>query len=183
VSLDALDTHHGGTIMKYHLPVAFAAVLTLALLPGGAFSQQRSLKEQLVGTWSLVAYNSIEASGGKKPVFGTQPKGILMIDSGGHYAMVLTDPGRPKWKSTVRTQLTTEDIGMAARGLVAQFGTWSVDDGTKTLTRKIEGALSPNLLGVEQKVTLALSGDELTTTTELSGVTGGKAETIFRRVK
>ncbi len=30
-------------------------VLGLALLPGSAISQQKSLKEQLVGTWTLVS--------------------------------------------------------------------------------------------------------------------------------
>jgi hypothetical protein len=158
-------------------------VCRLALLSGSTLGQQNSLKDQLVGTWSLVAYNSIGPDGSKNPVFGAQPKGTLIMDANGHYAMVLTDPGRAKWKFELRPQLTTEDLGTAARGLVAQFGTWSIDQSSKMLTRKVEGALSPNLAGVEQKMSVALSGNELTTATDLSGVTGGKAETVFRRAK
>jgi hypothetical protein len=97
--------------------------------------------------------------------------------------MVLTDSGRAKWKSNLRTETTTEELGIAAKGVIAQFGTWSVDEGSKTLTRKVEGALNPGLGGVEQKPTIALSGDELKVTDANSGVTGGKAETVFRRAK
>ena len=160
------------------------AALSLCLLPGSAGAQQKTLKEQLVGTWSLVSFDSTGADGKKTQVFGAQPKGTLMLDAGGHYAMVLTDPGRPKWKSEVRTALSTEEYAAAAKGLVAQFGTWSVDEGSKVLTRKVEGALSPNLGGNEVKVAVGLSGDELTVTAE-SGVsfTGSRTETIFRRAK
>jgi hypothetical protein len=159
------------------------AALSLCLLPVGSMAQQKSLKEQLVGTWSLVAFESTGADGKKTAVFGAQPKGILMIDAGGHYAMVLADPGRPKWKSNLRPELTTEEFAAAAKGLVAQFGSWSVDEGSKVLTRKVEGALSPNLAGNEQKVTVGISGDELTTTDPNSGVTGGRTETVYRRTK
>jgi hypothetical protein len=159
------------------------AALSCCLLPGSSVAQQKTLREQLIGIWSLVSFDSTGADGKKTAVFGAQPKGILMIDAGGRYAMVLTDQGRPKWKSNLRTELTTEEFANAAKGLVAQFGAWSVDEGSKMLTRKVEGALSPNLAGTEQKVTVGLSGDELTVTDSNSGVTGGRTETIYRRAK
>jgi hypothetical protein len=170
-------------IRRNLLGIAVITALSLSLLPGNALAQQKTLKEQLVGTWTLVSYTSTATDGNKTAVFGAQPKGILMIDAGGHYAMVLTDPGRTKWKSNLRTQLTTEEIGSAAKGLVAQYGGWSVDDASKVFTRKVEGALSPNLAGTEQKPTIALSGDELTVTDANSGVTGGKTDAVFRRAK
>jgi len=97
--------------------------------------------------------------------------------------MVPTDPGPTNWKSNVRTQLSTEEFAAAAKGLVAQYGGWSVDETSKILTRKVEGALSPNLAGTAQKPAIALFGDELTVTDADSGVTGGKTEAVFRRVK
>jgi Lipocalin-like domain len=165
------------------LSLSVIAAFGLALLPGSAVSQQKTLKEQLVGTWNLVSYESLADDGSKKAVFGAQPKGVLMLDANGHYAMVLTDPGRPKWKSDLRTQTTPEEFTTAAKGLIAQYGGWSVDEATKTWTRKVEGALTPNLAGVEQKMTVAVSADELKVTTSSSGVTGGKTEQVFRRVK
>jgi hypothetical protein len=165
------------------ISIPTVAALSLFVLPAGAVAQQKSLGEQLVGTWALVSYEGSAADGSKTAVFGAQPKGVLMIDAGGHYAMVLTDPGRAKWKSNLRTQLTTEELAAAAKGLVAQFGGWSVDEAGKVLTRKVEGALSPNLAGTEQKPTIALSGDELRVTEANSGVTGGRTEAVFRRAK
>ena len=165
------------------LGLSAIATLGLALLPGSAVSQQKTLKDQLVGTWTLVSYDSIGNDGSKKAVFGAQPKGTLMMDAGGHYAMVLADPGRAKWPSNLRTDVPTEQLASAAKGLVAQFGDWSVDEATKTMTRKVAGALSPSLAGIEQKVTIALSGDELKVLTATSGVTGTRTETVFRRAK
>jgi hypothetical protein len=124
------------------------AALSLCLLPVGSMAQQKTLKEQLVGTWSLVAFEGTGADGKKTAVFGAQPKGILMMDAGGHYAMVLTDPGRPKWKSNLRPELTTEEFAAAAKGLVAQFGSWSVDEGSKVLTRRVERHAQSGLRGL-----------------------------------
>jgi hypothetical protein len=163
--------------------ISAITALGLGVFPSDVIAQQNSLKDQLVGTWTLVSFQNTAADGTKTPVFGPQPKGIFMIDAGGHYAMVLTDPGRPKWKSNLRTQLSTEELANAAKGLVAQYGSWSVDETSKVLTRKVEGALSPNLAGTEQKPTISLSGDELTVTDPNSGVTGGKTDTVFRRTK
>jgi hypothetical protein len=39
------------------------------------------------------------------------------------------------------------------------------------------------LPGTEQKPMIALAGDELTVIDPNSGVTGGRTETVFRRVK
>jgi hypothetical protein len=169
---------------RHILSMPTIAALALALPLGSAFAQTKPLKDQLVGTWNLVSFESTSNDGSKKPVFGAQPLGILMLDTNGHYAMVLTDPGRPKWKSNLRTETTNEELATAAKGLIAQFGSWSVDEGTKTYTRKVEGALNPGLGGAEQKFTVALSGDELKVTDiATSGVTGGKTETMYRRAK
>jgi hypothetical protein len=46
-------------------------------------------------------------------------------------------------------------------GLVANFGTWSVNEADKTITYHHDGALFPNFEGVGVKETLSLSGDEL----------------------
>jgi hypothetical protein len=49
------------------LSLSTIAALGLVLLPGSAGSQQmgKSLKEQLVGTWALVSFDSTDTSGAK----------------------------------------------------------------------------------------------------------------------
>jgi hypothetical protein len=86
------------------------AAFGFALLPGNALSQQKSLKEQLVGTWTLVSFDGIGADGARKAVFSAQPKGNLMVDANGHYAMVLVNPDRPKkWSGKTRDEVSAED--------------------------------------------------------------------------
>jgi hypothetical protein len=165
------------------LSLTALAAIGLTIVSGESTAQQKSLRDQLVGTWSLVAYDSIAADGNKKAVFGAQPKGYLMLDAGGRYTYILADMTRAKWKGADRTQTTVEEYAAAAKGLVAQFGTWSVDERAKTFTRKVEGALNPGLPGVEQKLAIALATDEITLTDSTSQVTGGKTEQRYRRAK
>jgi hypothetical protein len=158
-------------------------LLTPALLTIGN-AQQKSLKEQLAGTWTLVSYDGIGADGARKAVLSAKPKGTLMVDANGHYAMVLVNPDRPKkWSGKNRDEVSAEDYKSAASGLIAQFGNWSIDEGSKTLSRKVEGALNPSLAGGEQKIAIAITGDELKLTDATTGVTGTPTEQVFRRAK
>jgi len=58
------------------LSISAMTTLGLALLPSSIVAQQGTLKQQLVGTWTLV---SCEA---KQP-FCVNPNGTLMLDAGG----------------------------------------------------------------------------------------------------
>ena len=164
------------------ISLSATAASALATLPGSAFAQQKLLKEQLVGTWTLISYDSVAADRSKKPVFGSS-KGYLMLDAGGHYMYMVVDMTRDKWKSKNRTQTTGEEYAAAAKGLVAQFGTWNVDESAKTITRKVEGALNPGLPGVEETKSVAVSADELKLSDPSSKLTDGKTEQVFRRTK
>ena len=142
------------------------------------YAQEKVSKEQLVGTWTMVSYKNV-SGGSKADIFGPQPKGMLMIDAAGRYVFLYVDPRRSPWKTDNRTQISDADLTTAAKGVVTQFGTISLEGNT--VTRKIEGSINPGLR--EQKVTVALSGDEVTFTNPNSGVTGGQVETTFRRAK
>lgn len=163
--------------------IVAAAALALGFPPDAAFSQQKSLREQLVGVWTLVSADVTPASGAKRQDFGANPKGILILDAGGRYAAVQGSPDRPKFKDTanLRTGATTEEFAAAARSFAANFGTWSVDEGDKVLIRKYEIALIPNNDGLESKVSVTLAGDEL----KISGTAanGVRADALYRRAK
>ena len=62
------------------------AALGLALFPGGAVSQQTSLKSQLVGKWTLASFENTSADGTKRHLYGANPKGIFIFDADGRYA-------------------------------------------------------------------------------------------------
>ena len=105
-----------------------------------------------------------------------------MFDAGGRYAYVLVCGDRPKYRSP--SDPTTEEIAANVRNYVAaNFGTWSVNETDKTLSRHYDGALNPNNDGTEDKVTVNLSGDELRLTTATPGGSGARADTVYRRAR
>jgi hypothetical protein len=69
--------------------MSVTTVLGLAWLPSGAVSQQKSMKEQLLGTWSLVSFELVRPDGSRASTYGANPKGIAFFDAGGHYIITV----------------------------------------------------------------------------------------------
>jgi hypothetical protein len=60
------------------------------------------------------------------------------------------------------TKQTAEEGKAVAQGMIAFYSTYTVNEGDKTLTTRIEGSSYPNLIGGEQKrVITSLTADEL----------------------
>ena len=123
----------------------------LASSPGSAVAQQKSLKEQLVGTWILVSCDLKAADSTAQP--------FLSFDASGRYIEVYAARGRPKF--TAGRNSPADEYKAAARGFGANFGTWSANDADKIITRHIEGALFPNREGTDDKDMATIVGDEL----------------------
>jgi Lipocalin-like domain len=113
-----------------------SAVVIAAALPRIAFAQSA-----LVGTWMLVSCDG--PASGNSPLFCDNPSGSFNLDANGRYTLLITPRGRPKSAAsagisgTARANVPPEDYKAAAQGIVAQFGTWLVNESDKTLTRKI----------------------------------------------
>ena len=158
-------------------------VLGLALAGGDAVAQQKSLKDQLVGIWTLVSAENVAPDGTKRQNFGANPKGILILDASGRYAQLNIRPDRPKFKSNNRLRGTPEETKAAFDGTIAHFGTWSINEADKTLVLRIEGSTFPNQEGAEQKRTVSsLMGAELKYVNP-TPATGGRSEAVWKRAK
>lgn len=147
------------------------------LILGVAFGQTA---KDLVGTWTWVSADVVRPDGTKVQPFGPNPKGLIIFDANGHFAYLLTRPGRPKFAANNRDEGTPEENQATVQGSLGYSGTYSVSD--KTLIFKIEAATYPNTEGTEQKRLFTLMGDELKWTNPAPTV-GGTAETVLRRVK
>jgi hypothetical protein len=155
----------------------------LALLPGNAVAQPKPLKDQLVGTWTLVSVASIARDGTRVDLFGANPKGLIIFDAGGHYTQVVVRPDRPKFKANNRLEGTPEENKAALAGGVGQFGTWSVNEADKSLNLHQEAVVHfPNEEGTDQKGVLSMTAEELRIIIALTG-DGGRAEQVWRRAK
>ena len=161
--------------------IAFVMLSLALVVPATAESQQRALKEQLIGAWILVSNNNTLPDGTKRELWGPNPKGILILDPSGRYAQTQMRSNRAKFKSGNRLQATPEESRTAMQESLAQFGTWSVDEPTKTITLNIEGSVFPNSEGNRsRRVILGLTADELRVTNPGPSA-GGKSEAVFRR--
>lgn len=152
-----------------HLVFRLVSLLAgLAAFAGVVGAQQSppTLKEQLVGTWTLVKWWNIADDGHEMPppIEGQDMKGLLMFDSNGHYSLVIASE-RPKWKSPDRMEGTPEENTAAARGTLAYYGTYSVSEPDHTFTLHVDRSLHPNLNGTDQKRFFSISDDEMKVTT------------------
>jgi hypothetical protein len=115
-----------------------------------AMAQTESLKDQLVGSWTLVSAEP----------YGTNPKGSYMFDANGRFSAVLMRNDLPKYTANSRTQGTSAEYKGTVDGSIAYFGTYSVS-GTD-LDLHIEGSTFANWTGTVQKRTnVSVAGDEL----------------------
>lgn len=166
------------------LALGTTALLCLGVaLPGAAFAQQKTLKEQITGTWVIVAVDNTTSDGKKEQNFGPNPKGILVLDASGQYAQIFVRPDVPKFKINNRLKGTPEENTAAVHGTTATFGTWSVDEGSKTITIRYAGGLFPNQAGTESKRMIAsVTADELKLTAPTTA-SGTRADNVFKRAK
>jgi hypothetical protein len=164
------------------LSLSVIATLGISLFSSSAFCQQKSLMEQLVGTWTIVSNDNVAPDGTKRQILGPNPKGIFILGADERYALIVVNPARPKFGGKSRLDGTPEENKSAIAGTVASFGTWSVDEATNTLVTSIEGNLFPNDEGRDQRRIIALEGDQLKMVNPSPG-SGGRAEIVFRRAK
>ena len=138
-------------------------ILGAALSADNAIAQQKSLKEQLVGTWTLVSADSVGKDGSKAEVFGPNPKGTVIYTSDGHFALVQMRSDLPKLASNSRDRGTPEENKAVVQGSITYFGTYAVNEAEKVITLQLEGSSFANLVGgAEQKrLITSLTADEL----------------------
>jgi hypothetical protein len=161
-------------------------LIGLATLLGVAFgvtsvnAQQKSLKEELVGAWSFVSSTGKALDG--SPVWGQNPKGLLIFMADGHYASMIMRSDRPKFASSNRLQGTPDENRSVVQGTIATFGKYTVDEQKKAFSVRFEGSTFPNNEGTEQTRPVTISGDELKIQNPASTI-GGTTELIYRRAK
>ena len=128
-----------------------AALLALGIAGGSATAQQKSLREQIVGTWQFVIAEITSADGKKSFPFGETPKGLLIFTTDGHFSQIHVASDVPKFASGNRLNGTPEEYATMMRRSLSVFGTYTVDEGKKTVTFKIISSTFPNWEGEAQE--------------------------------
>ena len=139
-------------------------------------------KNQLVGTWTLVSWESVTKDGAKEPTMeGTNLKGLLIFDANRFSLQVISE--YPKLASRDRMKTTPEENKAVAHGVLSLFGTYSVSEADRVLTFRVERSSFPNQNGEDLKrVITSLTADELIYTTP-ARLAGGSNTFAWKRAK
>ena len=146
-----------------------------------AHAQQKSLKEQLVGTWLFSSASDTRSDATAVDRWGPNAKGMLMFDPSGRFMQTITRADLPKFAANRVDQGTAEENKAVMQGLIVLFGTYSLNESDKRLSMKIEGCSFPNLVGGTQTRTIiVLNANELKYMNPMT-TTGAKAEVSWNR--
>jgi hypothetical protein len=142
--------------------LAATAVLALAMLPGAVEAQQKTIKQQLAGTWNLLLVDEVKADGTHVPLYGPNPMGLLIFTPDGHYSLQIMRVGRPRY-ANLRTGGTPDENKAAVTGTISHFGTYSVDESAKAVTLLVEASSFPAWDGTKlTRVVTAITDEVLT---------------------
>ena len=167
---------------RLDLSVVAMTVMGLGLLSGNALAEQKSLKEQLVGTWAFVSSTGKLADG--SPVWGTNPKGILSFDANGRVSTIIVRSDLTKYASNNRMQTTPAEDKATVQGTVAYFGTYTVNEADRSYTNHVVGSSYPNWNGTDLKqVVESITADELKIRNPAPSYGGPPTLLTYRRVK
>jgi Lipocalin-like domain len=168
--------------MKISSAIALSAIVALGFTESSFAQQQKSLKDQLVGTWTLVSAEAAEPDGTKGPLTkgGTQ-KGLMILTEGGmlSFQVIANDH---KVASKSRFKMTPEEMKASAEGVLSYFGSYTVDDADKSITVKIEASSFPNQTEAPAKRMATLNGDELRMNNP-GRLAGGQTNLVWKRAK
>ena len=152
--------------MKHLITTLFMLIFVV----GDTLAQNGSLKEQVVGTWIHVS-TTVTAPDGKK---SDRPgQGVLIYAPDGHFAFVNVANNLPTLAGNNRDKVA---------GSIAYYGTYAVDEATKTIVPKVEGSTFPNMVGTDQsRVVTSITADEMRFINPKAPA--GVLEIVWRRAK
>ena len=140
------------------LLIAMVCLLLLPLASRTATTQP--VKDQFVGTWSFVSIRYVRPEGTAIGPFGPNARGMLVFD-GTRFATQVMAANLPKFASNNRMVGTPQEYEAISHGVVAYFGTYTVNEAGRIVTLHIERSSFPNWEGTDQQRKFEFVGDGL----------------------
>lgn len=127
----------------------------------GALAGDAPARFPLAGTWTLEAADVLHPDGSRSSDYGAAPKGLLMIDPQGHYALQIFRSERPHFADSDKAKGSPAEYQAAVMGSSTHYGTIELDAKKHLLVFHIDGASFPNWEGQQQRRSFELHGDVL----------------------
>ena len=103
---------------------------------------------RFTGAWRLLSCETRDSSGLVQFPFGERPGGQLVYDGAGNMSAQLGRTNRARFAAKEPALGTDAEVRDAFDGYLAYFGTYAVDESTRTVTHHVVGASFPNWVGV-----------------------------------
>jgi|GEM_PF-1611532 len=154
--------------MKPPATFTLTALVSLVWIPaatGVAVPQEKAspLKQQLVGSWTLVDVSFEWQDGRRTHPYGPNAKGRLVLDQHGLFGFQVIGADRPKCKSSNRRERTPAENATVVRLTELFSGTYSVNDADHTIPLHLDRAMFPNWDGTDRKDRVVFKGGEMLT--------------------
>ena len=121
-----------------------------------------TLKEQIVGVWSLVSFVDQNQNGNTFYPLGEDAMGFIMYHPEGYMSAQLMKQGHAPYQSEDMLKGTTEEMAEAAHGYMAYAGKYDVNEEERTLIHHMGVSMNPTWLGQQQPRIASIEGDILT---------------------
>jgi hypothetical protein len=168
--------------MQRRLPIIAMMCAAWPLVWAGAATTQPST-DQFKGTWTLVSIRYVSPGGSVIEPFGPQAKGMLVFD-GKRFATQVMSANLPKFASNNRMVGKPQEYEAISRGVVAYFGTYTVNETDHVVTLHIERSSFPNWEGTDQDRTFEFAGEELRYTAASSTANPAEAaQLVWQRAR
>jgi hypothetical protein len=172
-----------GALTRRIVSAALAAAAFLFLFGFGVTAQQSSIKDRLLGAWTLVSVLAEAADGQRTEPFGPNPIGTIIFAPEGHFSLFQSRTGLPNIAANDRAKATAEEAQAIMAGAIAYFGTYAIE-ADNTISVKLDGSTFPNLIGgaAQKRIVTSLTGEEFKFTNPRtpSGIT---LHTVWKRAK
>lgn len=168
-------------MLRKLLIVVVASLVMPLFASRGAPAQSGA--EQFVGTWTLVSIRYVRPDGSAIEPFGPGAKGMLVFD-GVHFATQVMAANLPNFASNNRMIGTPAEYEAISHGVVAYFGTYTVNEPGHIVTLHIERSSFPNWAGTDQQRKFEFAGDELRYTAASSTANPAEAaQLVWKRLR
>src|ERR1700752_839103 len=132
--------------------VVLIAMFFFASLQGSSVTMRAQANNPFVGTWKLISIETRGPDGaiapGPNPVGGVNPTGIVMYDAAGHVSLQIMPGGRPA-SLNILQPLSPAQAKEALFGYIAYYGTYTLDQRTRTMHIHFDGSLNPSMVGTD----------------------------------
>lgn len=167
---------------RYAVGLFAAALILVAAFPKVGLSQEKALKDQLVGTWIYVSSTATREDGSS--IERPKLQGAVTYTADGRFHFISVRSDAPKYASGDSARPSPEEAMAIASGVVAYTGTYTVDESTKTIHVNIETSSFPNLVGApnQRRIVTSITDDELKFTNPRTPA-GITLALVFKRAK